>query len=243
MSCKLPIIVKRSFPFHLAWVAVLLTVSPLHTEEKLPPPRTHYLGREIAQTMSYHGAPWLIRPERQQEENCIRMLKHLGVQSGMKVCDMGCGNGYYSLRLAKLVGQKGQVLAVDIQPEMLTLLRARAAKAEIDTIHPVLGTVADPRLPSKSIDVILCVDVYHEFSHPERMLRAMRESLAPNGVVVLVEYREEDPDVPIKPLHKMSKRQVSKELKHNGFQLVREYDGLPWQHMMFFGVKADIDQR
>tara|TARA_Y100000758_G_C15730258_1_gene304423 strand:- start:25 stop:540 length:516 start_codon:yes stop_codon:yes gene_type:complete len=171
------------------------------------------------------------------------MLKHLGVQSGMKVCDMGCGNGYYSLRLAKLVGQKGQVLAVDIQPEMLTLLRARAAKAEIDTIHPVLGTVADPRLPSKSIDVILCVDVYHEFSHPERMLRAMRESLAPNGVVVLVEYREEDPDVPIKPLHKMSKRQVSKELKHNGFQLVREYDGLPWQHMMFFGVKAHIDQR
>ncbi len=154
----------------------------------------------------------------------------------MVVCDMGCGNGFYSLKMARLVGQAGKVLAVDIQPEMLRLLEERAKNERIDNIELIQGSMADPRLPQGLVDLVLCVDVYHEFSHPEQMLAAIRRSLAPGGEIVLVEYREEDPEVPIKPLHKMSKRQVLKELNANGFELSREFDGLPWQHMMFFRV-------
>jgi ubiquinone/menaquinone biosynthesis C-methylase UbiE len=193
------------------------------------------MGREIAQTMHYLGAPWLIRESREREEDCTTMLRELKLEPGMVVCDMGCGNGFYSLRMAKAVGPAGRVLAVDIQPEMLRLLQSRAAEGEIDNIETVLGTLIDPQLPPGGVDLILCVDVYHEFSHPEQMLAAMRASLKPNGVVVLVEFRSEDPKVPIKVLHKMSKAQINKELPPNGFKLVREYDELPWQHMMFFG--------
>ena len=160
----------------------------------------------------------------------------------MVVCDMGSGNGFYSLQMAKEVGETGRVLAVDIQQEMLRLLQARADEAEIENIEPILGTLTDPKLPKGQVDLILCVDVYHEFSHPEHMLAAMRESLKPDGVVVLVEFRIEDPKVPIKILHKMSKDQINKELPPNGFRLVREYDELPWQHMMFFGRVGGSDR-
>ena len=136
---------------------------------------------------------------------------------------------------ADRVGDQGQVLAVDIQPEMLRLMQARAAEKGLKNIVSRYGTVIDPKLPEGQVDIILCVDVYHEFSHPEQMLAAMRKSLKPDGVVVLVEFRSEDPKVPIKTLHKMSKKQVLKEMLPNGFELVREYDELPWQHMMFFG--------
>lgn len=162
------------------------------------------------------------------------MLKQLGVKPGMTVCDMGCGNGFYTLRLAEMIGDRGEVLAVDIQPEMLRLLQARAKEAGIKNVRPVPGTVVDPQLPAGKVDLILCVDVYHEFSHPEHMLAAMRRALAPAGRLVLVEFRAEDPAVPIKPLHKMSKKQVLKELVPNGFKLVQQFEGLPWQHMMFF---------
>jgi ubiquinone/menaquinone biosynthesis C-methylase UbiE len=118
---------------------------------------------------------------------------------------------------------------------MLTMLRERFEAEGIDNITPILGSFHDPRLPPDSVDLVLLVDVYHEFSHPELMLKAMRRSLKPDGVVVLVEYREEDPEVPIKPLHKMSKRQIMKEMTANGFELKSEFDRLPWQHMMFFG--------
>ena len=147
---------------------------------------------------------------------------------------MGCGNGFYSVQLAKLVGESGKVLGVDIQPEMLKMLEERAAGAEVTNIEGILGSLIDPKLPAGQVDLILCVDVYHEFSHPEHMLAAMRKALTPTGRLVLVEFRAEDPKVPIKPLHKMSKAQILKELSPNGFKLVAEFDKLPWQHMMFF---------
>jgi ubiquinone/menaquinone biosynthesis C-methylase UbiE len=199
-----------------------------------PPPLTKYMGREIAATMHYTGAPWLIRESRQREEDCATMLAELRIQPGMTAVDMGCGNGFYSLPIAELVGAHGRVLAVDIQPEMLRLLEARAKDAKVENIRTIQGTLVDPQLPEEAVDLIICVDVYHEFSHPEQMLAAMRKSLKPTGQLVLAEFREEDPAVPIKPLHKMSKAQVRAELNANGFREVRDFDGLPWQHLMFF---------
>jgi SAM-dependent methyltransferase len=203
-------------------------------QEKLPPALTEYKGREIAQTMHYAGAPWLTRESRDREEDCNKLIAELKLTPGMIICDMGCGNGFYTLRIAKRLGPKGTVYAVDIQPEMLTLLRERAAEAKVKNIKPVLGTLINPEIPEASCDLILCVDVYHEFSHPEHMLRAMRKALKPDGRLVLVEFRMEDPKVPIKLEHKMSKEQILKELPPNGFKLVREFDGLPWQHAMWF---------
>ncbi len=217
------------------------TVLPLAAQQRdtaiaetIPPALTHYKGREIAQTMHYRGAPWLTRDNREQEERCSLLLANLGVKPGMTVCDMGCGNGFYSIQLGKMVGPEGRVLAVDVQPQMLEMLKERAAEAGLENIEPILGQLHDPKLPAGQLDLILMVDVYHEFSHPEHMLAAMRKSLAPGGVIVLTEYRAEDPNVPIKPLHKMSKRQIMKEFTPNGFKLVKEFERLPWQHMMFF---------
>jgi len=203
----------------------------------MPPAQTHHMGREIAQTMHFTGAPWLVRESRQREEDCRTMLKALKVKPGQTVCDMGCGNGFYTLQLARLVGPKGLVYAVDIQPEMLQMLAHNAAEAGLTNIRPVLGTPIDPRLPVAAIDMMLCVDVYHEFSHPEAMLAKIRESLAPGGALVLVEFRGEDPAVPIKPLHKMTKQQVRMELEPAGFEIVREFERLPWQHLLFLGVR------
>jgi len=203
--------------------------------EKAPPGRKDYMGRRIARTMHFLGAPWLIRENREDEERCSLMLVNLGVKPGMTVCDMGCGNGFYALKMSKMVGPKGRVLAVDIQPEMLKLLKERAEKEKATNIQRILGKLHDPELPKGKVDLILCVDVYHEFSHPELMLKSMRESLSENGLIVLLEYREEDPKVPIKPLHKMSKKQVDKEMTANGLKLVKEFDKLPWQHMLFYG--------
>jgi ubiquinone/menaquinone biosynthesis C-methylase UbiE len=205
---------------------------PAATE--LPAGPTEYYGRTIARTMHYTGAPWLVRESRQREEDCETMLRELQLDAGMHVCDMGCGNGFYTLSLAERVGRSGTVYAVDIQQEMLRLLEERMADTGLHNIKLILGSVADPRLPAKTLDIVLCVDVYHEFSHPEQMLAAIRAALKPDGRLVLVEFREEDPDVPIKPLHKMSKKQVCRELEPSGFRLVREFDGLPWQHMLFF---------
>lgn len=198
-------------------------------------PRRTYMDRIVAPPMSHLGASWLVRPERQAEENAQQALQNLGLTAGMKVCDIGCGNGYWTLMLADSVGKEGVVYAVDIQPEMLRQLRTRAAKQNVKNIKPVLGAVNDPKIPGDvKLDLVLMVDVYHEFSHPESMLWAMHNALAPEGVIALLEYREEDPKVPIKPLHKMSKHQIMKEYHANGFKLVREYNELPWQHLMFF---------
>ncbi len=199
-----------------------------------PPAQTHYKGREIATTMHVLGAPWLVRESRQREEDCRTLLRELDIEPGQVVCDMGCGNGFYTLELARRVGPKGKVYAVDIQPEMLRLLRQAAKQARLGNIVPVLGAPDDPRLPEETFDLVLMVDVYHEFSHPEAMLQAIRRSLKPDGRIALVEFRAEDPEVPIKPLHKMSKAQILKELPPNGLELVEQFDGLPWQHLMFF---------
>jgi ubiquinone/menaquinone biosynthesis C-methylase UbiE len=219
-----------------AWWLIVWAVisSPVRAGEE-PLPVTEYMGRPVAQTMHYEGAPWLIRDSREREERCSLLLANLGLRRGMTVCDMGCGNGYYSLPLAKLVGPQGRVLAVDIQPEMLAMLERREADAKLNNIETILGTAHDPRLPEGAVDLILLVDVYHEFSYPEPMLAAMRRALKPDGLIALVEYRAEDPDVPIRPLHKMSKRQILKEFPANGFRLVKEFNRLPWQHLMFFG--------
>jgi len=207
----------------------------------IPPPATHYMGREIAQTMHYTGAPWLMRESRQREEDCRLLLKALAIRPGQTVCDMGCGSGFYTLELAKLVGPRGLVYAVDVQPEMLQMLVRRMAEQGITNIRPVLGTANDPRLPRESMDLVLCIDVYHEFSHPEAMLARIRESLKDDGRLVLAEFRGEDAAVPIKPLHKMTKAQVRAELEPAGFVLAREFDRLPWQHLLFFG-RSRADQ-
>lgn len=197
--------------------------------------RESYLGRILAAPMSHLGASWLVRPERELEENATRAFDQLQLREGMKVCDLGCGNGYWTLPIARKIGKTGTVYAVDIQVEMLQKLKARTGRARLANVEPILGDVDDPRLPQDvAIDLALLVDVYHEFSHPESMLWAIRNSLSPSGVVALLEYREEDPQVPIKPLHKMSKSQIMKEYQANGFKLVREYNDLPWQHLMFF---------
>ncbi len=211
---------------------------PTQSEHRPKPegekPRKTYLGRIVAKPMSHLGAPWLIRPERDAEENSSESFRLLELAEGMTVCDLGCGNGYWTLPMAKKVGESGKILAVDIQSEMLQKLRVRSAKAKLNNIEPVLGKVNDPNLPVGEVDLLLMVDVYHEFSHPESMLWGIRQSLTPTGVVALLEYREEDPSVPIKPLHKMSKTQIMKEYEANGFKLVREHNQLPWQHLMFF---------
>jgi ubiquinone/menaquinone biosynthesis C-methylase UbiE len=228
--------VRRYFNSVFAVVMLLaFTLSSATADEPpIPPPLETYHGRTIATTMHYLGAPWLTRESREREEECSQLLKILRLEPGQAVCDMGCGNGFYSLPLAELVGEQGKVVAVDIQPEMLDLLKDRAKEKGIKNIECVLGTVVDPKLADESLDMVLMVDVYHEFSHPEQMLRAIRRSLKPTGRVALVEFRGEDPDVPIKPLHKMTKAQIMKELPPNGFKLVEEFDALPWQHVMFF---------
>ena len=162
------------------------------------------------------------------------MLQELKVEPGDVVCDMGCGNGFYTLKLAELTGQEGKVYAVDIQPQMLTMLKERAKEAGLENIVPTLGTATETGLAPDSLDLVLLVDVYHEFSHPGKMLEQIRKALRPDGRIAIAEFRAEDPKVPIKPLHKMSKKQILREFRANGFRLTGEFDDLPWQHLMFF---------
>lgn len=218
----------------IAFSLLLLAALNLPAQE-VPPGLTEYLGREIAQTMHWKGAEWLMRRVREDEEAPTKMRKELNVKPGMAVCDMGCGNGFHTLPLSEMVGEKGKVFAVDVQPEMIEMLNKRIAAKSIKNIVPIVGLYHDPKLPPNSCDMILLVDVYHEFSHPVQMLASMRAALKPEGQLVLVEFRAEDESVPIKPEHKMSKVQINKEMNANGFTLKREFDGLPWQHLMFFG--------
>jgi len=206
--------------------------------EATPVGRREYLGREVARTMHWTGAGWLLRKTREEEENGARLRKWLAVKPGQAICDLGCGNGYHTLPLAQAVGARGHVYAVDLQPQMLTMLRQRAAKQDVENITYIEATVDDPKLPRASCDLVLMVDVYHELSHPVRVMRRVREALKPNGRVVLVEFRAEDPDVPIKPEHMMSKAQIVREMASHGFSWADGSDELPWQHAMAF-VTAD----
>ncbi len=221
-------------------IALFFLPLVLAAQQPTPPPAlTEYQGRTIAQTMHWQGAAWLIRHKRDREEATLLMREQLKLKPGMAVCDMGSGNGYHTLPMAEAVGKEGKVYAVEVQPEMIEMLHERAKEKGISNIVSIIGEFHDPKLPAASCDMIVLVDVYHEFSHPEQMLAGMKKALKPNGVIVMVEFRAEDDSVPIKPEHKMTKAQISKELTSNGFKLVREFDGLPWQHMMFFGLATE----
>ena len=201
-----------------------------------PPPRTEYQGRRIARTMHWSGAPWLLRATREDEEQTSLLYRALAVQPGWTVADVGCGAGYHVPELARRAGPGGRVFAVDIQEEMLARMQERVAEAGLRNVVSVRNRPWDAGLPEASCDLILLVDVYHEFSHPERMLRSLRRALASGGVLVLVEFRAEDPEVPIQALHKMSAEQCRRELEANGFRLIRAFEGLPWQHCLFFSA-------
>ena len=193
-----------------------------------------FMGREIAHVMGHQAADWLERPERVQEERPDLLLEALKLKPGDAVADIGAGTGFYTRRLAKLVGEKGTVYAVEIQQEMLDLLTNRMAELKLYNVKPILGTTTDPKLPKASVDLILMVDVYHEFDFPYEMTESMYRALKPGARMVFVEFRGEDPKVPIKPVHKMTVAQVRKEMSLQPLQWQETIESLPWQHIIIF---------
>lgn len=191
-------------------------------------------GRRIAPVMGMSGADWLNRPEREREEDTALAIKELALRPGMVVADIGAGTGYFSIRIARHVLPGGKVLANDIQPEMLERLKVNAKAADVANIDTILGTESDPRLPENAVDLVIMVDVYHELSRPQRMLGHIRAALKPGGKLVLLEYRKEDPGVPIRPEHKMSIVEVKAEVEPEGYRFEQSIESLPWQHMIFF---------
>ena len=223
------------------------TPAPAQDEEPAPAasrrakPRSKpgtYMGRPIADVMSFHGADWLVRDTREAEEQPETMLDALKLAPGSTVADVGAGVGYTSLRLSVRVGPKGTVYATDVQPQMLQRLRANAREAGVSNIKPIRCTPEDPKLPADTLDLALMVDVYHECSDPEATLQGLRKALKPGGRLVLVEFRAEDPEVPIKPEHKMTLAQVRKELEPQGFTFKESVETLPWQHVIIFEKSA-----
>jgi len=194
-------------------------------------PVTH---RQIAQVMGPGGAEWLVRPERVAEEHPDQALDELKIPKGAVVADIGAGVGYFTWRLAERVGPTGIVYGEDIQQFMLDQLAKNMKARKIGNVRPVLGTTDNPKLPANSVDLILMVDVYHEFSEPEKMLDRMREALKPNGRLVLLEYRAEDPNVPIRPEHKMTVKDVRAEVEPEGFRFEQSIESLPLQHEIVF---------
>lgn len=193
-----------------------------------------YQGREIAQVMGHLGASWLERPEREREERTDLLLNALSLKPTDVVADIGAGTGFFTFLMAPKVSQ-GKVLAVDIQPEMIEYLNEGKAKRKITNVQPILGTESNPKLTANSIDMAILIDAYHEFSYPREMMGHIASALKPGGRIVLVEYRAEDPNVPIKELHKLSVAQATKEMKAAGLKLLKNDDRLPQQHIMFFG--------
>jgi ubiquinone/menaquinone biosynthesis C-methylase UbiE len=198
-----------------------------------------YMGREIAHVMGHEAAGWLERPEREKEEQPNQLLDALKLKAGAVVADIGAGSGYFTFRIAERVGPSGKVLAVDIQPEMLLLIRQKMKARKLSNIEPIMGTEADPKLPVAAVDLILMVDVYHEFSFPWEMTQAMVRALKPDGRLVFVEYRLEDPSVLIKLVHKMTEKQVRKEMAPHPVHWVETLDILPKQHVIVFKRNAE----
>ena len=197
-----------------------------------------YMGREISFVMGHLGAGWLERPSREREERTDLLLENLGIESGYRVADIGAGTGYFSLPMAQLAGSAGKVYAVDIQPEMLAIIEQRAAAEGIDNVERVLASANNPNLAKESIDLALFVDAYHEFEAPYEVISAVRDALVPGGRIVLIEYRMEDPEVPIKLLHKMSEAQARKEMEAAGLRFIRNDTFLPQQHFLVFEKPA-----
>jgi precorrin-6B methylase 2 len=193
-----------------------------------------YMGREIAHVMGYLAAGWLDRPEREKEEQTSKMIEALKLQPGEVAADVGAGSGTITFRLCDKVGPQGKVLAVDVQKEMCDLMRTRAKAKKLTNIQIIQSTQTDPKLPADSIDLILMVDVYHEFTHPYEMTEAMVKALKVGGRLVFVEFRLEDPNVPIKIVHKMSEAQVKKEMEPHPLTWVETVGTLPWQHVIVF---------
>lgn len=191
-------------------------------------------GRRIAPVMGLAGADWLDRENRAREEQPEKAMAQLNLKPGMMVGDVGAGTGFYTIRMAKAILPGGKVFAVDIQSGMLEKLTANATANHLTNVVPVLGTESDPRLPSDKLDLVLLVDVYHEFSRPQRMLDRIRDSLKPSGELVLLEFREEDPSVPIRPEHKMSVAEVKAEVTPEGYVFDKVVETMPWQHIIIF---------
>jgi FkbM family methyltransferase len=230
---------KKSLPLSLLFIAILFTFGAISQEWytiKAGDPngiKKWYMGRQIAHVMSHFGIDWLERQERELEENTSQLLKNLAVKPGMVIADIGAGSGYHSTLLSKMVGE-GKVYAVDVEPEMIAYLNDRIKLEGTKNIIPVLSTEQKVSLPANSIDMMLLVDVYHEFSYPYEMALSMLEALKPGGKLVLVEFRAEDPAVPIKTIHKMSEQQSVKEFKVAGFSFEKNISNLPWQHCLIF---------
>ncbi len=192
-----------------------------------------YFGREIAHVMGFGGASWLERDERQEEENTALAISKLPITESSVVADIGAGTGYYTFRIAPKVPQ-GKVYAVDVQDESVQFLKKRARELGVENVEVVKGDAQSPNLTENSVDLAIMVDVYHELEFPHEMLQALRRSLKPDGKILLLEYRAEDPSIPIKKLHKLSVGQANKEMAANGFKLVQRGDFLPIQHFLVY---------
>ncbi|HXP87415.1 MAG TPA: class I SAM-dependent methyltransferase [Bryobacteraceae bacterium] len=220
-------------------LGLLVSLRPAHAFQDTHP----VTGRKYAGVMGADGAGWLVRPEREAEENPEGALDALGLKPGMNVADVGAGVGYMSLRMVRRITPGGKVWANDLQPRMLEMLRANAAQGGFSVggggnIETVLGTETDPKLPRNTMDLVLLVDVYHEFSHPREMVRGIRESLKADGRLVLLEYRKEDPKVPIRIEHKMTVEEVKAELEADGFRMSQVIETLPRQHILILTKAA-----
>lgn len=196
-----------------------------------------YMGREISFVLGHRGARWLERPERARDERPDRVVEALALEPDDVVVDLGAGTGYFTVRLARRVPE-GRVLAVDVQREMLRRIERRAARLGIERVETVLGAPDDPKLAASSVDVVLMVDAYHEFEYPWEMMRAVVRALRPSGRVVLVEYRAEDPDLDVLPLHAMTEAQVRREMEAVGLEFVENRSFLPTQHFLVFRKPA-----
>ena len=221
----------------VAVVAVLIA-SPAFAQNARPDARRHPVsGRVFAPVMGVAGAGWLERAEREAEEAPSKAIDALDLTPGMAIADIGAGSGYYASRLAKKVGPAGRVYATDIQPGMIAILERRIKAENLTNVTTVLGAMDDPSLPAQSIDLAIMVDVYHELQQPQLFLQRLKAAFKPGGRLVLLEFRKEDPAVPILEAHKMSVAEVKQELEAEGYELDRVIDVLPWQHIIVLRVK------
>jgi ubiquinone/menaquinone biosynthesis C-methylase UbiE len=225
------IIAARQSPPQTATPA---TATPAPTAQASTPGVHPISGRRFAAVMGYQGAEWLDREERDIEEDPQSAIAALDLKRGMNVADIGAGTGYMSVLMAKKIAPTGRVWAEDIQPEMIELLRSRIAKEKITNVVPLLGLTDDPKLVPNSLDLELLVDVYHEFQEPQKMLRGLRSGLKSGGRLVLLEYRKEDPSIPIKLEHKMTVKEAQMEVEAEGFKLSKVDERLPRQHILIF---------
>jgi SAM-dependent methyltransferase len=221
-------------PLQLAVLVVSVGVATAWAQTVTSPGVHPVSGRRFANVMGWQGADWLERSERESEEEPDKALDALGSLTGLTVADVGAGSGYFTIRLASRVGPAGRVFANDLQSEMLKMLTARLARERVTNVTLVQGAIDDPKLPSSSLDLAIMVDVYHEFSEPQKMLRGLRAALKPGGRLVLLEYRKEDSQVPIRFEHKMSVAEARLELEAEGFLFSRLDDRLPRQHILIF---------